>query len=87
VVLLEAMACGLPVIGSNVGGIRDIIINGKTGLLVEEKQVLEIYRAIIKLIEDEKCRKKVSSGGYDVIKKRFTWKKIAQEYSAIYVIS
>jgi Glycosyltransferase len=51
VVLLEAMACGLPVMGSNVGGISDIIANNKTGILVEEKDVHGIFKGIKSLLK------------------------------------
>ncbi len=57
VVLLEAMACKLPVIGSNIGGIPDIIQDSETGLLVPQKDSLKISRAIIELIENEDLRK------------------------------
>ena len=60
VVLLEAMACKLPVIGSNIGGIPDIIQDKETGLLVPEKIYLELSRAIIKLIENEDLRENYS---------------------------
>ena len=58
VVLLEAMACKLPVIGSNIGGIPDIVHDYETGLLVQEKDILGISRAIIELIEDEVLRRR-----------------------------
>lgn len=54
VVLLEAMACKLPVIGSNIGGIPDIIQDGETGLLVTEKDISGLSRAILNIIENEK---------------------------------
>ena len=57
VVLLEAMACKLPVIGTNIGGIPDIVHDdGITGVLVPQKDIFEISKAIIKLIENEELR-------------------------------
>ncbi len=53
VVLLEAMACRLPVIGSDVGGIPDIIQDGNTGILVPEKDIDELFRSITYSIKNE----------------------------------
>ena len=47
VVLLEAMACGVPVIGSDVGGISDIIKNEETGWVVREKDSMALSSVII----------------------------------------
>jgi glycosyltransferase involved in cell wall biosynthesis len=84
VVLLEAMACKLPVIGSNIGGIPDIIQDKETGLLVPEKDVLELFRAIICIIEDTNLSKKLANNGYNKVIVKFSWEKIAKEYIDIY---
>jgi glycosyltransferase involved in cell wall biosynthesis len=84
VVLLEAMACKLPVIGSNIGGITDIIHDGDTGLLVPQKDSLELSKAIIRLIEDQDLREKISLKGFIKVKENFSWEKIANEYIKIY---
>lgn len=85
VVLIEAMACGLPVIGSDIGGIPDIIQNRETGLLVPQKDVEKLSKAIINLIEDSNLRKKVASNGYHMVKNKFSWNKIAKDYVNYYV--
>jgi glycosyltransferase involved in cell wall biosynthesis len=49
---LEAMASGIPVIGSDVGGIKDIIVNGKTGFLVQPKNSKALYEKMLTLLKD-----------------------------------
>lgn len=85
VVLLEAMACGLPVIGSNVGGIPDIIEDGVTGLLVREKDVVGISKSISFLIENKSTCEKISEEGYKRIQDRFTWKYAIKKYIEVYL--
>lgn len=58
-VLIEALACGKPVIGSNVGGITEIITDD-VGLLVDPKKVSSIARAIDRMINDEEFRSVLS---------------------------
>jgi len=84
VVLLEAMACRLPVIGSNTGGIPDIIQDGETGLLVPEKDVSMLSKAILNLIEDENLREKIAVNGYKRVREEFSWERIAESYLKIY---
>ena len=55
-VTLEAMACGKPVIGSNIGGIPDQIVDGETGLLVPPGDAGALRAAMMRLITDEKLR-------------------------------
>lgn len=87
VVLLEAMACKLPVIGSDTGGIPDIIHDGETGLLVPEKDVSGLSNAILNLIENEELREKVAVNGYNEVRERFNWKKIAESYLKVYKLN
>jgi len=84
VVLLEAMACKLPVIASNIGGIPDIVHDGETGILVPEKDSMEISQSIIKLIENEDLRENLTFKGYYMVIEYFSWEKIAKDYINIY---
>lgn len=84
VVLLEAMACGIPVIGSDVGGIPDIIKDGVTGLLVAEKNVFEISSSINKIILDDDQREQIRKKGLLRVKEQFNWEIIAEIYENIY---
>lgn len=84
VVLIEAMACGVPVIGSNIGGITDIIQDGENGLLTSQKDVIGISKSIIKLIEDPDLREKISYNGYKRVQENFTWEVIAKQYDHFY---
>jgi glycosyltransferase involved in cell wall biosynthesis len=84
VVLLEAMASGCPVIGSNVGGIPDIITDGENGFLVPEQDPSALADRIIQIISDADLREKFQKDGYARIQESFTWDKIAERFSMVY---
>ena len=83
-VLLEAMACKKPVIGTNSGGIPDIVKNGETGLLVPEKDPEALADAIQKLLKDKKLAKRLAENGYRFVKENFTTSKIAGKMLRVY---
>lgn len=58
-VLLEAMAAGIPVVATNVGGIPEIAANEQTALLVERKNPTALAKAILRLLKDERLRKQL----------------------------
>ena len=72
-VLLEAMACGLPIIATNVRGNRDLIIPGKNGILVPPRSPKEIADAILKLLDDDNMRKELGKNARKTIEEKFTW--------------
>lgn len=84
VVLLEAIASGTVVIGSNVGGIPDIIKDRKTGLLVDEKESNQISEAIIKLLSKRNLRKRLIRNGILHIEKNYSWKSVVDKFKETY---
>jgi glycosyltransferase involved in cell wall biosynthesis len=72
-ILIEAMACKKPVVGTNVGGIPYVIHNNKDGLLVPPKDSKALAEAIIKLLKNPKLAKQMGANGYKKVKENFTW--------------
>jgi glycosyltransferase EpsD len=66
--IMEAMACGLPIIATDVGGNSELVVDGKGGLLVSPKNVEELYKAIKRLINDPSLRKKMGQFNMNKIK-------------------
>lgn len=80
-VLLEAMAAGVPVVASRVGGIEEIIEHEYNGILFENSG--ELAEGIIKILENEELRKKLIENGRESLKK-FRWEKTGSEMDAVY---
>lgn len=83
IVLLEAMACGTPVVASNVGGIPFVVEDGKTGLIVEPENIGDLADKIVTLLKDEKLRRKIGEAGQEKVKE-FAWDKIAEQTVEVY---
>jgi glycosyltransferase involved in cell wall biosynthesis len=82
-VFIEAQACGVPPIGTRVGGIPDIIEDVENGLLVEVKNPEAIANAIISLLSDEALRNKIISKGLET-SRQFSWDIILADMEKIY---
>lgn len=82
IAVLEAMACGKPVIGTRVGGMIDTIADGETGFLVNSKDSKVLTERII-MLNDEKLRKKLGKNARERVVKRFDWNKIGIEYQRL----
>ena len=79
-VLIEAMAAGVPVIGTNVPGIRDVIENGVSGLLCEPRNPRALADAIAKISGDAILREKLVAGGIERVRQRYDWSKVIESY-------
>ena len=82
-VAVEAMSCSKPVIATDVGGLREIVIDGYNGLLVERDNPKDLKDKILRLICDENLRKTLGKNGNEFSKK-FSWKRCAESVKAIY---
>lgn len=71
VAAVEAQACGIPVIVSNVGGHPEVIIDGKTGIIIESENSRQISDAILKLLNDKNLRESMSMKGRNFIKENY----------------
>ncbi len=80
VVLLEAMASKTAVIGTNTGGIPDVISNKDVGILVPEKDSSALAKEMVKVLSNTKLRQKYASAGFNHVHKSFSWDVIAKKY-------
>lgn len=83
-VLLEAMACGVPCIGTNIGGIPEVIIDGETGYICEFGNVDEVAEKSIQLLTDSVRHKAFSKAAMSLVESSFRSETITEEYLAIY---
>jgi len=84
-VVLEALACEVPVVATNVGGIPEIMIDGETGYLVPSKNPIEISRKINKLLENKSQRENMGKlGRKSIIQRGLTWESHAKKTVNIY---
>jgi glycosyltransferase involved in cell wall biosynthesis len=72
VVILEAMAAGLPVVATNAGGSREAVLDGKTGFIVETGNPDKLAEKIEILLKDNKIRKKFGKAGFKRVKENFS---------------
>jgi alpha-maltose-1-phosphate synthase len=98
IINLEAMACGTPVVGSAVGGIPEVVIEGETGLLVPLEQQAEspfepldperfsrdLAAALNRLLGDAGLRERMARAGRERVAREFAWPAIAQQTADLY---
>jgi len=76
---LEAMACGVPVIATKVGFVRDYIKTHVNGLFFKERNSYDLARQIMFMIREETLRKSIGLEARKTVEKKFNWDKTAKE--------
>ena len=83
-VALEAMACGIPVVASAVGGMLDTVVHDVTGRLVPPKRPAAVAGAINSLLRDRFRRQSLGAAGRDRTRARYSWDRIAGDTLRVY---
>lgn len=84
VVLLEAMTYGIPVIGSDVGGIPDIVVDGETGLLVPPQDPEALASALERLARAPDLAARLGEAGQRHVRTSFSWDRIVKQWEECY---
>lgn len=81
---LESMACGTPVVGADVGGIRYSVADGLTGVLVPPKDPDALAARLARMCGDADYRKELGRNAIDRVHEQFTWTKVTRAICALY---
>ncbi len=82
--VLEAMALGVPVVSTNVGGMKEVVIDNETGKLVEPYSSLAISKAILEIIDDDEKRKLMVENARKMIENDFHLGRLGEVFDAEY---
>lgn len=81
---LEAMAMGIPIIGTQVGGIPDFLEDGETGLFCKISDPNDLADKINQILENQELAQHLVTKGLALIKKKYDWGNISQEFLKVY---
>lgn len=82
--LIEAQAADTPIVTTNVGGVENIVLPGKTALLCSSNNTEEFSTKLLQLIEDEILRLKLSQGGWEHVQHKFHYSRLCDDMRKIY---
>jgi glycosyltransferase involved in cell wall biosynthesis len=82
--LLEAMACGLPVVSTPVGGIKDVLVHGQNGLLVDVDNVQQLCEALNALMSDSRLAMRLGVAARQTVRDRFSAEAIVEKYVELF---
>jgi glycosyltransferase involved in cell wall biosynthesis len=84
VACLEAMAHARPVVATSVGGLRDLVVDGETGLVVPPRDVSALQSALERLLGDAELRRALGAAARERARTRFSWAAVAEATVAAY---
>ncbi|MFQ6038147.1 MAG: glycosyltransferase family 4 protein [Candidatus Aminicenantales bacterium] len=82
--ILDAMACRLPVVATRVGGIPEVVVHRKTGILVPPRSPKALAQAIIRLYEDRDLAARLGEEGYNIVHEKFSADAMAARVIELY---
>ena len=82
--LIEAQASNVPVISTNVGGVKDIVLEGKTGYIVEKGNLNDYAEKLGILIKNKELRQEFSNNGWEFVKEKFHYTRLVKDIETLY---
>lgn len=83
IAIVEASACGLPVIGGRSGGIPEAVRDGETGLIVDPEAPAAVAAAINRLLADGELRRRMGAAGRAAVEQYYNWDRVAADLMAL----
>lgn len=83
-VILEAMASGLPIIGTNVSGIPEAVFDNYNGFIVKLRDIRMLRERMARIFEDNKLRETMSKNSRQIAEEKFNWQRIARRTYKVY---
>jgi len=87
VACLEAMSHGRPVVATDVGGLRDLVVDGETGLVIPPRRPEALRAALERLLADEQLRRRLGASGRERAREHFSWQAVTDATLAAYRMS
>ncbi len=84
VAALESSAMGVPVVASDVCGLRDTVRDGETGLLVDSTDAGELAGGIVKILGDASLRRRMGWAGQSMVEREYRWSKLIDRWVEVY---
>ena len=81
---LEAMACGVPIVGTAVGGLTEAVVDGLTGDLVPARDPRALGGALRRLVNDKVRRFAYATAALDRARQAYSWKRVAAQVGSVY---
>jgi len=82
--VMEAMACGKPVLATRVGGTPDLILDGETGILFDPGDVDALVAGLIHVLENKERAATMGRRAREWAERQVTWKRVSQKYERLY---
>ncbi len=82
--LIEAQACNIPIVSTNVGGVMDIVDEGETGYVVPKDNAEVFAEKLLLITEDEKNRERMSQNGWSFVKNKFHYTRLVSDVENYY---
>lgn len=82
--LIEAQAAGIPIVSTDVGGVRDIVDHGKTGLITKRFEMRDYTNNLLSLVKNTELRNKMAENGWELVNQKFHYKRLCSDMEKLY---